>query len=147
MMSSAPERLEAEFRLLEAAPPRFSRLRQEPAATEGRRRTYLNVRWASLRDVAYGHQFEESESESESESEEEGEEEEEEVLEEEEPEEEPGGIFTHCELFRPKVIYVSCGARLLAPYQILTRMMENPGFAGTGARPVAGAGRRDGGRH
>ncbi|XP_044241727.2 cyclic nucleotide-binding domain-containing protein 2 isoform X2 [Ursus arctos] len=103
MMSSAPERLEAEFRLPEAAPPRFSRLRQEPAATEGRRRTYLNVRWASLRDVAYGHQFEESESESESESEEEGEEEEEEVLEEEEPEEEPGGVFTHCELFRPKV--------------------------------------------
>ncbi|XP_008696364.1 cyclic nucleotide-binding domain-containing protein 2 isoform X1 [Ursus maritimus] len=103
MMSSAPERLEAEFRLPGAAPPRFSRLRQEPAATEGRRRTYLNVRWASLRDVAYGHQFEESESESESESEEEGEEEEEEVLEEEEPEEEPGGVFTHCELFRPKV--------------------------------------------
>lgn len=141
MMSSAPERLEAEFRLPEAAPPRFSRLHQELAATERGRRTYLSVRWASLRDVASRHQFEESESESESESEEEGEEEEEKL------EEEPGGVFTHCELFPPKVIYVSRGARLLAPYQTLTRMMANPGFAGTGVRPVAGAGRRDGGRH
>ncbi|XP_027479741.1 cyclic nucleotide-binding domain-containing protein 2 isoform X3 [Zalophus californianus] len=93
MMSSAPERPEAESRLPEAAPPRVSKSRQEAAATEGLGWAYSSVRRARLRDVASQRQFEESESE------EEGEEEEEEELEEEEPR----GVFTRYKLFRPQV--------------------------------------------
>ncbi|XP_073736585.1 cyclic nucleotide-binding domain-containing protein 2 isoform X4 [Callorhinus ursinus] len=93
MMSSAPERPEAESRLPEAAPPRVSESRQEAAATEGLGWAYSSVRRARLRDVASQRQFEESESE------EEGEEEEE----EEREEEEPRGVFTRYKLFRPQV--------------------------------------------
>jgi len=93
MMSSAPERPEAEFRLPEAAPPRVSESRQEAAVTEGLGWTYPSVRRARLRDVASQHQFEESESE------EEGEEEEEEELEAEEAR----GVFTRYKLFGPQV--------------------------------------------
>ncbi|XP_034862127.1 cyclic nucleotide-binding domain-containing protein 2 [Mirounga leonina] len=93
MMSSAPERPEAESRLPEAAPPRVSEPRREAAVTEGPGWTYPSVRRARLRDVASQHQFEESESE------EEAEEEEEEELEEEESR----GVFTRSKLFGPQV--------------------------------------------
>jgi len=128
MMSSAPERPEAEFRLPEAAPPRVSESRQEAAVTEGLGWTYPSVRRARLRDVASQHQFEESESE------EEGEEEEEEELEAEEAR----GVFTRYKLFGPQVICTSrCVHTSLSDGEPRFRWGWRPAGGGSGA-----AGRR-----
>lgn len=141
MMSSAPERPEAESPLAVAAPPRVSEPRQGAAVAGGRGRAYRSEPWAPLQYAPFQGRFEESESESESESgpeseseSEEGEEEEEEEEEQEEEleEKERRGVFTHFDRSGPQVI---CTSRACAPPSWpLTGTVASQGFAGAGRR-------------